>query len=296
VEAVAKPLIQFSEDGLLMLNIALGFIMFGIALNIDRKEFKEITRYPKSVAVGLASQFLLLPFITFLLIYFLKPIEGIAMGMILVASCPGGNVSNYITFLSKGNIALSIALTTAATLLAIVFTPLNFSIYSQWYAGNMATQSTFQLDTFSMIKSIATLIALPLAVGLVMKEYFSNLTKKIEKSVKILSMLLFFSFIVLALVANYKVFLAEIENIFLVVLLHNAFAFLTGFSLASIFRLPLMDKKTITVETGIQNSGLGLVLIFNYFNGNPDMALIAAWWGVWHIVSGFALSMLLKRL
>lgn len=296
MEAVAKPLIQFSEDGLLMLNIALGFIMFGIALSIDRKEFKEITRYPKSVAVGLASQFLLLPFITFLLIYFLKPIEGIAMGMILVASCPGGNVSNYITFLSKGNIALSIALTTAATLLAIVFTPLNFSIYSQWYAGNMATQSTFQLDTFSMIKSIATLIALPLAVGLVMKEYFSNLTKKIEKSVKILSMLLFFSFIVLALVANYKVFLAEIENIFLVVLLHNAFAFLTGFSLASIFRLPLMDKKTIIVETGIQNSGLGLVLIFNYFNGNPDMALIAAWWGVWHIVSGFALSMLLKRL
>jgi BASS family bile acid:Na+ symporter len=92
------------------------------------------------------------------------------------------------------------------------------------------------------------------------------------------------------------VFLAEIENIFLVVLLHNAFAFLTGFSIASIFRLPLADTKTITVETGIQNSGLGLVLIFNYFNGNPDMALIAAWWGVWHIVSGFGLSLVLKRL
>ena len=296
MEAAAKPLIQFSEDGLLLLNIALGFIMFGIALSIDRKDFKEITQHPKSVTIGLASQFLLLPLVTFLLIYFLKPIEGIAMGMILVASCPGGNISNYITFLSKGNIALSIALTTAATILAIVFTPLNFSIYSQWYAGSMATQSTFQLDTFSMIKSVATLIALPLAIGMVMKEYFSGFTKKIEKGVKILSMLLFFSFIVLALAANYKVFLAEIENIFLVVLLHNAFAFLTGFSIATIFSLPMPDKKTITVETGIQNSGLGLVLIFNYFNGNPDMALIAAWWGVWHIVSGFGLSLVLKRL
>lgn len=292
----ATSTVHFSEDGLLLLNLALGFIMFSIALSINRKDFSEVAKHPKSVAVGLVSQFLLLPLLTFLLVLLLKPSKGFALGMILVAACPGGNISNYVTFLSRGNTALSIALTSIATLLAVIFTPLNFSLYAEWYAGSLQQENAIQLNMWNMVKSIATLIAIPLFLGLTFKEYFPKLISHIEKPMKILSMIIFFAFIAIAFISNYKIFLAEIQNIFLVVLLHNAVAFVTGFSAATIFKLPLNDRKTITVETGIQNSGLGLILIFSYFNGNSDMALIAAWWGVWHIISGFSLSQILKRI
>lgn len=292
----ATSTVHFSEDGLLLLNLALGFIMFSIALSINRKDFSEIAKHPKSVVVGLISQFLLLPLLTFLLVLLLKPSKGFALGMILVAACPGGNISNYVTFLSHGNTALSIALTSVATLLAVIFTPLNFSLYAEWYAGSLQQENAIQLNMWNMVKSIATLIAIPLFLGLTFKEYFPKLISHIEKPMKILSMIIFFAFIAIAFISNYKIFLAEIQNIFLVVLLHNAVAFVTGFSAATIFKLPLNDRKTITVETGIQNSGLGLILIFSYFNGNSDMALIAAWWGVWHIISGFSLSQILKRI
>ncbi len=287
-------MVQFSEDGLVLLNFALGFIMFSIALSINRKDFSELITRPKSVIAGLLSQFIFLPLVTFLLILILKPNEGFALGMLLVAACPGGNISNYVTFLSNGNTALSITLTSAATLLAVIFTPFNFSFYAEWYAGNTMQENAIQLSMFSMVKSIATLIAIPLFAGLLLKEYFPKWAGYIEKPAKLLSMLIFLAFVAVAFVSNYKVFIAEIENIFLIVLLHNALAFATGFATAILFGVPVEDKKTITVETGIQNSGLGLILIFSYFNGNSNMALIAAWWGVWHIISGFALSKVLR--
>lgn len=288
--------VQFSEDGLMLLNFALGFIMFSIALSINRKDFSELITRPKSVAAGVLSQFILLPLVTFLLILILKPNESFALGMILVAACPGGNVSNYITFLSHGNTALSIALTSAATLLAVVFTPFNFSFYAEWYLGSNLSDNAIALNIWGMVKSVSTLIAIPLFLGLALKEYFAKWTSLIEKPTKILSMIIFFSFVAIAFVSNYKVFIAEIENIFFIVLVHNALAFATGFVTATLFGLPIEDKKTIIVETGIQNSGLGLILIFSYFNGNGNMALIAAWWGIWHIVSGYILSRVLRLL
>jgi BASS family bile acid:Na+ symporter len=292
----ATPIIKFSEDGLLILNIALGFIMFGIALGMNKADFKKVAAFPKPVAIGLFSQFILLPFFTFLLVLLLKPTVGIALGMFLVAACPGGNISNYITYLSKGNIALSITLTSVATLLAVVFTPLNFSLYADWYVGNYAAQqNSFQLDFFSMAQSIATLILIPLVIGLLLKEFQPKIVAIIEKPVKILSMVIFFLFVVIAFATNINIFMAEIDKIFLVVLLHNGVAFLSAYIFSKILRQNNYNTKTITIETGIQNSGLALILIFSYFNGNADMALIAAWWGIWHIVSGFLLSLYFRK-
>lgn len=293
----AAPIIKFSEDGLLILNIALGFIMFGIALGMNKADFKKVAAFPKPVAIGLFSQFVLLPFFTFLLVLLLKPTAGIALGMFLVAACPGGNISNYITYLSKGNIALSITLTSFATILAVVFTPLNFSLYADWYVGRYAAeQNSFQLDFFSMAKSIATLILIPLVIGLLLKEFQPKIVKVIEKPVKILSMIIFFLFVVIAFATNIHIFIAEIDKIFLVVLLHNGVAFLAAYLFAKMLKQTNYNIKTITIETGIQNSGLALILIFSYFNGNADMALIAAWWGIWHIISGFLLSLYFRRI
>ncbi len=289
------PVIKFSEESLTVLNFALGFIMFGIALGIERRDFRQVLFAPKSVITGVVSQFVLLPLITFLLILILKPSEGLAMGMILVAACPGGNVSNYITYLSKGNIALSITLTSIATIFALVMTPFNFFLYSEMYLAKLEHVNAFSLSVWQMIKSILTLILIPLILGMTLKNYFPRFIKRMERPVKVISMIIFFGFVAIALIANHKVFYAAAALIFWFILLQNGIAFLTGFIAAKLMRLPVADTKTIAIETGIQNSGLALVLIFNYFSGNAEMALIAAGWGVWHIASGYVFSLAAKR-
>jgi len=287
--------IQFSEHSLRALNFALSFIMFGIALGMDKSDFRKVRHFPKSVAVGLVSQFLLLPLLTFLLVLILKPPTYISLGMILVAACPGGNMSNYITYLSKGNVLLSIALTSIATIIALFLTPLNFSLYSKYVITHATHNIQLSLNAWNMMQSIATLIIIPLIAGMAFKEYFPAVAKKLEQPFKILSLVVFFSFIVIALANNFNVMKQQSVYLLFVIVLHNGIAFAGGYGISKLFRLSEHDSRTISIETGIQNSGLGLVLIFTYFNGNPDMALIAAGWGIWHIVAGYALSLFWRK-
>jgi bile acid:Na+ symporter, BASS family len=269
--------------------------MFGIALGMDRRDFKQVAQYPKPIIVGLVSQFLLLPLVTFLLILFLKPDVYIAYGMLLVAACPGGNISNYIAYLSKANIALSITLTAFSTFIALALTPLNFAFYSELVTTKDSVDVPLQLDTIDMMKSIALLILLPLSIGLFIREKFPAAAYKIERPVKILSMFIFFGFIGLAIYSNFNVMLKKFDAISFIIFFHNAVAFATGYLFAKAWRLDEKNSRTISIETGIQNSGLGLVLIFNFFDGNPDMALIAAGWGIWHIVAGLGLSLVWRK-
>lgn len=286
--------IDFSQDSLMILNLAISFIMFGVALGINRNEFVEITRNPKSVLVGATSQFVLLPLFTYLLILVVKPLPELAMGMILVAASPGGNVSNFFSQQSKGNVALSVSLTAIATVASVFMTPLNFEFYSGLYLGD-SPGKVITVEFWSMVKTVVSILILPLAAGLFFAARWSDLTQKISKPVRQVSFLILIVFMVVAFSKNVDVFTAYYQHILVLVFIHNGLSFLVGYSSGKIAGVPNKDTRTITIETGIQNSGLSLVLIFSIFNGNGGMALLAAWWGIWHILSGSTISYFFNR-
>jgi len=302
LEALDQIRLNFSPGALHSLNIAIAIVMFGVALEIKLSHFKELLKNPKSPIIGVISQFVVLPFFTFLLVIALKNYLSptMALGMILVASVPGGNISNFMSSLSKGNVALSVSLTAIATLSAIVLTPLNFSFWGKQaihiYAKNADhLVRPIEIDAYQMFQTVFIILGIPLILGVFVNSKFPKLTKKILKPIKRLSIVIFVGVVILALKNNFDHFLRVIEFVFFIVLLHNALALSLGYSMGYIFKRPFADRKTLAIETGIQNSGLALVLIFNPKIFPQDlqlggMAIVAAWWGIWHIISGFAVA------
>lgn len=282
--------INFNEESLWVLNIALALVMFGIALEISISDFKELFKKPKPIVVGVLSQFLVLPAVTFLLVFLIQPLPSVALGMIMVAACPGGNISNFITYIAKGNSALSICLTAVATILAIFMTPLNLEFWSSFYPPAAAILKEVAIEPLAMVKLVFLLLGIPLIAGMLVNYYFSVFAKKAAKLLKIGSLVFFVVLIFIALYANRVIFLEYVLYVFWIVVLHNLVAFFTGFSMAKAFGLSSENTKTITIETGIQNSGLGLLLIFTFFDGLGGMALLTAFWGIWHLVSGLILA------
>lgn len=289
--------LNFNDEGQFLVNIILAFIMFGVSLGIKVENFKKIIKNPRSVIKGATSQFILLPAITFLFVYFSKGFitPSIAMGMILVAACPGGNISNFISSISRGNIELSVSLTAIATVLAIFLTPLNFKIWGGLYANSSEMLQSIEIPLGQVFQTIFILLGIPLILGMLVSRNFPILTKKIEKPIKYLSIIIFFGFVVVAFSANFTYFLRFIKYIFFIVLIHNALALSTGYFFGTITKVPRRDRRTISIETGIQNSGLALALLFNpkifpQDINNGGMLFIAAWWGVWHIISGLTIS------
>lgn len=295
--------LNFSSSNLHALNVAIAFVMFGVALEIKIDHFKKLIKNPKSAILGVFSQFLLLPFLTFLLTLalhnFLTPT--MALGMILVSACPGGNISNFISSLAKGNVALSVSLTAIASVGAIFFTPLNFAFWGNltvnFYSATDPAMLVrpLEIDAFQMFQTVLIILGIPLILGIFINNKFPKFTLKIVKPIKQISIVVFAAIVVIALVKNFDYFKIAIGYIFIIVLLHNALALGSGYLLGIIGRRPLIDRKTIAIETGIQNSGLALVLIFNPKIFPPElelggMAVIAAWWGIWHIIAGFGLA------
>lgn len=296
--------LNFSQEGLLALNIVIALVMFGVALDIKWQHFIDIVRSPKAVIAGALSQFILLPAVTFLLILAVNPTPTVALGMILVASCPGGNISNFMSSLAKGNTALSVSLTAVSTSAALIMTPLNFTLWGQLYLSYTAASDAYlvpiEIELMQVVQTVVLLLGLPVLAGLLFNEYLPKITQKITQPFRKISILIFITYVVVLLSANFDHFIRHIHLIFLIVLIHNALALGTGFSVASAFGLSRTDRRSVTIETGIQNSGLALVLIFNPKIFPPElqlggMAFIAAWWGVWHIVSGLLLSSLWSR-
>ena len=282
--------INFDSEALWTLNIVLAFVMFGVALEISLKDFKQLWLAPKPVLVGVFSQFVLLPAVTLLLVLLIRPYPSIALGMFMVAACPGGNISNYITYLGGGNAALSICLTAITTLLAVVMTPLNLQFWGSFYGPSSALLEAIAICRLEMVKLVSLLLGVPLVLGMMVNYWKPVLAQKLAKVLKVISLVFFIFLVFLALWNNKEIFLEYILYVFWIVLAHNLLAFFTGFSIARIFGLTQKNVKTITIETGIQNSGLGLLLIFTFFDGLGGMALLAAFWGIWHIVSGLVLA------
>ena len=299
--------INFSAGGMHIINLVLAFVMFGVALGIQPSMFKEVLKKPKSVIVGLVSQLIALPALTFLLIVafnqYITPM--VAMGMILVAACPGGNISNFMSQLSKANTELSVTLTAITTFVSPIFTPANFAIWGGLYVNFVNPEAgsalrELHIDIYQMFETVFILLGVPLVVGILVSHYLPKVAQKLKKPMQYFSILFFIMMVVLAFGNNVDLFLKYIGFIFILVLIHNGLALSTGFGMATIFKLPFADRRTLTIETGIQNSGLGLVLLFNPKIFPPDLAIggmlfITAWWGIWHIISGLSVSFVFAR-
>ena len=286
--------LDFSEESLLFLNVLIGYIMFGVSMTLKKEDFFLLIKRPKPVITGVISQFLLLPFLTIILIFLFKIDLSVALGMILVAACPGGPVSNFFSSIAHGNVALSISLTAIATVLAIILTPLNFEIWSS-FLPNIHGTNEFSLDFFSMLKTIGLIIGLPVILGLWVGSHYPGFVVKSAKAFRVSSFIILVAFIAVAFAKNIEYFLDYIPEIFLLVLVHNALAFIGAYSVSRILKNDEPDIRSITMETGIQNSALALIIIFNFFDGNGPMSLVAAWWGIWHLITGTILSQFWRK-
>jgi bile acid:Na+ symporter, BASS family len=290
MEQLDRVSINFSAGSLTALNVILALILFGIALELKKDDFTQLLKNKKSAFAALFSHFIILPVITFLLVLLIKPPASIALGMILVGACPGGNMSNFFTHLAKGNTALAVGITSVSHLLAIVLTPLNFSFYGSMYQPASGLLKEIHLSIAEVFQTVSLVIILPLSMGMLFNCYRPKLAETITPYMKKFSLAAFVFFLVAAFASNAKTFVGTLGFILPIVVAHNTLALSSGFLFARLLRLPYADSKTITFETGVQNSGLGLILIFSFFNGLGGMALIAACWGVWHLVSGGALA------
>ncbi|MBP92602.1 MAG: symporter [Flavobacteriaceae bacterium] len=282
--------IHFDTNNLWFLNIALAIVMFGVALGISLRDFKALMQTPKVVLIGLISQFVFLPLLTFGFILVLNPQPSIALGMMMVAACPGGNISNFMTHLAGGNTALSVSLTAFSTFIAIIMTPFNFEFYGNLYQPTADLLQDVSLNPFDMVQIVLLILGIPLLCGMFVRYKFSKIAIRLASWLKPFSILVFVGIVIIALINNLAVFSEYIHHVLLLGISHNLLAFLLGFLIARVFKLSFENQKTLTIETGIQNSGIGLLLIFTFFNGLGGMAIMAAFWGVWHIVSGLLLS------
>lgn len=287
--------LSFDPQTLKILNAVLGLVMFGVALELKVEDFRLALKTPRALALGLVGHHVLFPAMTYVLVWVLNPIPSIALGMILVSSCPAGHISNFLVHLSRGNTALSVSVSALSTAVALFMTPLNFAFWGNLHPVTSGLMKQVAMSPWEMLEVIVLLLGVPLVLGMWVARRFPAFAERVRKPMKWLSLLVLAAFIVGALAANFRHFLAWIHLVVLVVFIHNLLALATGYGLSAAMRLPERDRRAITFEMGIQNSGLGLILIFNFFNGLGGMAIVTAWWGIWHIVAGLALATFWKR-
>jgi BASS family bile acid:Na+ symporter len=289
--------ISFDSNTQLILKLILGFIIFGVALDIRIDDFRRVARNPKAIFLGLFLQFFIFPAMTFIMIWAASFSSttafypSVALGMLLVASCPGGNMSNFFTHLAQGNTALSVSMSAISTVAALVMTPLNFSFWGALDPSTNALLAELSIDLVDMLLTITILLGIPLTVGMFIAHYFSSFAEKIKKPMKYFSIGFFILLIFGALASNFDTFISYIGTFALVVFLQNAMALCIGYWGAKSAGLDEKNCRTVAIEVGIQNSGLGLILFFQYFSTLGGMGIIVAWWGMWHIISGLTISL-----
>lgn len=290
--------IAFNENSAFLLNILIAFIMFGIALDLRVSNFTYVIKNLKLIWIGLFCQFIFLPLFTFFLVLLVRPHPSLALGLILVAACPGGNVSNFAVHIAKANTALSITLTSIATILATFATPVNFALFTAFLQDSVAREGVndISLSVIEMCKIIFLITIVPTVAGMLVQKYFTTFANKIKKGINILSFTIFFGFIAVGLLSNIEAVKAYFGAVIGLVVGHNLTVLVAAFLLSTyFFKLQPFNAEAITLETGMQNTGIAFVIIFNFLEGNPGMLLIAAFWGIWHLISGLLSALLFRK-
>ena len=287
--------VVFSPSSLVLLNLILALMMFGVSLSLRLEDFKRVILSPIAPIAGLFAQFLLLPLMTCLLTWALNIDPELALGMILVASCPGGSFSNIMTWLARGNVAVSVSMTAVSSLAATVLTPLNFAFYGWLNPHTREYLTQITIEPSSILILVLLVLAVPLVLGMVTGRKLPDLVVRIQKPLRIVSLLVLMGFVAIAFSSNVALFIERFHSFFWLVVAHNLLALSLGYGIGRMLKLPIADRRAVTLEVGIQNSGLGLVILFTFFPEAGGMMLITAFWGVWHLVSGLTLSQIWAR-
>ncbi|HCN18003.1 MULTISPECIES: bile acid:sodium symporter family protein [Psychrobacter] len=288
--------VVFSPSSLVLLNLILALMMFGVSLSLRLEDFKRVILSPIAPIAGLFAQFLLLPLMTCLLTWALNIDPELALGMILVASCPGGSFSNIMTWLARGNVAVSVSMTAVSSLAATVLTPLNFAFYGWLNPHTREYLTQITIEPSSILILVLLVLAVPLVLGMVTGRKLPDLVVRIQKPLRIISLLVLMGFVAIAFSSNVGLFIERFHSFFWLVVAHNLLALSLGYGIGRMLKLPIADRRAVTLEVGIQNSGLGLVILFTFFPEAGGMMLITAFWGVWHLVSGLTLSQIWARI
>jgi BASS family bile acid:Na+ symporter len=260
-----------------VINPLLGVIMFGMGMALSLEDFKIVFSRPKDVIIGCVAQFTIMPLLAWVLSQVFSLDEALAVGVVLVGCCPGGTASNVITYLAKGDLALSVGMTATSTVLAPVMTPLLV-----WL---LAGQSV-DVDVAGMLLSILWVVILPIVAGLIVKALWPKFTERATAYLPAVSSL-FIAFIVLIIIAaNAQKLLAGGMVIILVVMLHNLCGLGLGWLIGRLLRLPDSKRRAISIEVGMQNSGLASSLATLHFAAYPMATIPGAVFSVWHNISG----------
>ncbi|MEL6302554.1 MAG: bile acid:sodium symporter [Pseudomonadota bacterium] len=287
--------LNFNPDALAVLNALLGLIMFGVGLDLRLGDVRTLmSRWPV-LLVGLIGQWVLLPLLTVILIVWLKPSPSLALGMIIIAACPGGSVSNYFSHVARGDIALSVSLSALTSAICFITTPLTIALWGGLLPEVSALLATVSIAWHEMLLLVLGVLLLPALAGATLAALRPQRADQLRKPLQRFSMVAFAGFVIAAFAANGRLFFEAAEQIVGLVAVHNAAALLAGYLLARVFRLRSPECRSICIEVGIQNTALGLSVIFTFFDALGGTALITAWWGVWHLITGALVAVGFKR-
>ncbi|MDC0673063.1 bile acid:sodium symporter family protein [Nannocystis radixulma] len=287
--------LALEPGSLVVLNVVLALVMIGVALDLRPADFAGVARAPRAAIVGLLGQVVVLPALTFALVLLLRPPPSVALGMMLVAACPGGNMSNFITHLARGNTELSVTMTALGTVLAVATTPFNLAFWSGLNADTAALVQAVALSPGELVGTVVAVLGAPLALGMLVAARWPRAADRLRAPFRLFSMACLGLFIAIGISRNAGVLVDHWALLMGVVALHNGLALLSGWLVARTAGLQGRDRRAIAIEVGIQNAGLALVLAFDFFPGLGGTAMIAAWWGVWHLIAGLTLATVWRR-
>lgn len=267
-------------------NILLGIVMFGMGMTLKLSDFKVVFTKPKAVIVGILSQFVIMPVLAFVLTFAFQLPAELAVGVILVGSCPGGTSSNVMTYLAKGDVALSVGMTACTTIMAPIVTPLLVLLF----AGQ-----TVDVDVLEMFLSIVQVVLVPIAAGFLINYFFEKVAAACASVLPLVSVVGISLIIMAVVAANQAKLLTVGPLIILVVMLHNVLGYTFGYLVGRALHLTKEQMRTLSIEVGMQNSGLASSLATVHFASMPLAAVPGAVFSVWHNISGAVYANILAR-
>lgn len=285
----AIPL-KFDPAQLQTLNLLLACLMFGVSLSLRPESFRDVVRAPRAPMLGLVAQYVLVPALTCLGAWFFHVDPPLALGMMLVAACPSGSFSNILTWMARGNVALAVSLTAVSSLLAPVVMPLNFTLYAWLNPETRPLLRAIAIPMGGIMSLVLFVLALPLVAGMLAGQRFPSLASRVDRPLRVVAALAFLALVGGAFVANVGLFTARFREFVWLVIAQNGMALATGYLVARFGGLAEADRRAMTIEVGIHNSGLGLAVLFTFFPEAGPMMLVTAFWGVWHLISGGLLA------
>jgi len=275
--------------------VILATMMFAVALSLRLEHFQFFKTNPKVFLAGVFAQLIGLPALTVAICYLVNPLPSMALGMILIACCPGGNTSNLLALFGRANTALSVSLTATSSLTAAFLTPVSILFWSSLYPPTRSLLTEINLDIVSFFVNTLIILALPLLLGMVLAHFAPKLAGRLQKPLATVAGMGLTVIIVGALYKYLDLFLQIGISVFGLVIIHNGLAFLMGYLAGVLTKADIPSRRALTFEVGIQNSGLGIVILLTQLGGLGGAGVIAGLWGTWHIIAGLGLVAFFRR-